>query len=163
GPRWHSVDEVRDGAQERMVALRLPTRFAADLDAHPLHPALLDLATAEVRGSPGTTGDGDGGHQPHLPFLYRRVTVLAPLEAEVVSRIRPRATRPGQLVADVEVIGSGDRVLVAVEGFTMRRVDPAAFDGGADAPAGPREVVGIDPRAGTDVLMALLAARKIGR
>ncbi len=165
GPRWRSVEEVRDGAHDRLVALRLPARFAADLDAHPLHPALLDLATAEVQGSPGTgaggsagDGAGDGAHQPHLPFLYRRITVFAPIEAEVVSRIRPRGTRPGQLVADVDVIGAGDRVLVAVEGFTMRRIDPAALDDRADA-AGPREVVGIDPRVGTDMLMALLSAR----
>lgn len=163
GPRWQSAGEVRDGAHHRLVHLRLPSRFAADLDAHPLHPALLDLATSAVRDSPGAgaTGDPDG---PHLPFLYRRIILFAPLGAELISHIRRQETRAGQIVADVDVIGPDGRVLVAVEGFTMRRIDPAAFgDDRAVAPAPPGEMVGIDPVAGTDMLMTLLSARTPGQ
>jgi acyl carrier protein len=63
-------------------------------------------------------------------------------------------------VADVDVVGPDGRVLVAVEGFTMRRIDPVVFDEGlAAAPVPPREVAGIDPAVGTDMLMTLLSAR----
>jgi len=159
GPRWDSVRMIRDGEQDRLLDLRLPHRFAGDLHAHPLHPALLDLATSAVRGSPGP-GPGDDPEQPYLPFLYRKVTVFAPLQAQIRSHVRRRPSRPGSLVADVDVLGSDDRVLVAIEGFTMRRVDgDAVLGAGAAALTDPGQRPGLDPETGTDLLLTLLASR----
>ncbi|KHL19035.1 UNVERIFIED_CONTAM: hypothetical protein LK11_03935, partial [Mumia flava] len=159
GPRWDSVHEVRDGEHERLVGLRLSAPFAADLDAHPLHPALLDLATSAARGCPGP-GPADDPDEPYVPFHYRSLTVFAPLQAEVVAHVRSQGVRPGHLVADVDVFGTDGRILVAVEGFTMRRVDRDAFADGLDATsADSPEPVGIDPEVGIDMLMTLLASR----
>ncbi|MYW69878.1 type I polyketide synthase [Streptomyces sp. SID8379] len=159
GPRWSSVLEVRDSTHERLLALRLPAQFTGDLRTHPLHPALLDLATSALRGAPGP-GPQDRADETYLPFLYRALTVFAPLQEETTVRIRKKETHHGQLVADVEVIGCDGLVLVAVEGFTMRRTDRTAFgtkleDGQAD----PEDHAGIAPSVGTDILLKLLSSR----
>lgn len=159
GPRWGSVLEVRDSEHERLVELRLPAQFTDDLRTHPLHPALLDLATSALRGCPGP-GPGDRADEAYLPFLYRALTVFAPLQNEIVGHIRRKEIRHGQLVADIDVIGSDGRVLVAVEGFTMRKTDRTAFDAGLDTHgADTQDRVGIDPSVGTDILMSLLSSR----
>ena len=162
GPRWNSVLEVRDGTDERLVELRLPQQFTDDLRTHPLHPALLDTATSALRGSPGA-GPEDRADEAYLPFLYRALTVYAPLQEEIAVHIRRKETRHGQLVADIDVIGSDGLVLVAVEGFTMRKADRTAFgtepDDRKDQEAGREDHAGIDPSVGTDILMSLLSSR----
>ncbi|WP_406859443.1 SDR family oxidoreductase [Streptomyces sp. HUAS MG47] len=162
GPRWDSVLEVRDGADERLVELRLPQRFADDLRTHPLHPALLDMATSALRGCPGP-GPEDRADEAYLPFLYRALTVFAPLQEEIAVHIRRKETRHGQLVADIDVMGSDGRVLVAVEGFTMRKADRTAFGADPDDRIGQeadgQEHAGIDPSVGTGILMRLLSSR----
>lgn len=72
-----------------MLTLRLPEAFHDDLAAHPLHPALLDVATGAAAGVSGR----------HLPVAYRRMTVHrelgAALRAHVVMRSGdPRPTTP---------------------------------------------------------------------
>ncbi|WP_406071880.1 type I polyketide synthase [Streptomyces sp. NBC_01020] len=159
GARWDSVVEVRDSAHERLVELRLPAQFTDDLRTHPLHPALLDLATSALRGCPGP-GPEDRADEAYLPFLYRALTVFAPLQQEVSARVRRKESHHGQLVADIDVIGADGILLVSVEGFTMRRIDRTAFDadhGGHEADT--QDHAGIDPSVGTDILMRLLSAK----
>jgi acyl transferase domain-containing protein/NADP-dependent 3-hydroxy acid dehydrogenase YdfG/acyl carrier protein len=159
GPRWNAIREVRAGAADRLVDVRLPAEFAADLDTHPLHPALLDLATGSAR---------DETEPPHVPFLYRRLAVFAPLPAEFASRVRRLDAPAGTIVADVDVVSPDGHVLVRVEGFTMRQVDPTSFGGepgdshtaDASARVEPRDAArGIDPDVGTEMLLTLLSAR----
>ncbi|MER7169890.1 type I polyketide synthase [Streptomyces mesophilus] len=157
GPRWSSVLEVRDSADERLVELRLPSQFSDDLRTHPLHPALLDVATSALRGSPGP-GPEERADEAYLPFLYRGLTVFAPLQDELAVHIRKKETRPGQLVADIDVIGSDGRVLVAVEGFTMRKADRTALAAELEKQSDDTEDrMGIAPSVGTGILMSLLS------
>ncbi|MGC5004860.1 SDR family oxidoreductase [Streptomyces sp. DT203] len=159
GARWDSVVEVRDSAHERLVELRLPAQFTDDLRTHPLHPALLDLATSALRGCPGP-GPEDRADEAYLPFLYRALTVFAPLREEISAHIRRKEIHHGQLVADIDVIGADGVLLVSIEGFTMRRIDRAAFDADhGDHDADTQDHAGIDPSVGTDILMRLLAAK----
>lgn len=149
GPRWQAVRSLRAAGDERVVEVRLPDAFCADLEVHPLHPALLDLATAAAR---------DDTEASHVPFLYRRMTVFAPLPATFTSHVRRRPAADGLIVADVDLVDPQGRVLVRIEGFTMRQVDPSSF-GDGDAAAPSDGTVGIDPAVGTDLVMALLSAR----
>ena len=151
GPRWQSVRELRTRDDDRLVTLRLPEQFAGDLDTHPLHPALLDLATAAAR---------DDDDPPAVPLLYARMVVLGPLPAEVTSHVRRRSATAELIVADVDVADAHGRVLVSIEGFTMRHHGAASGEIRPAAPvsAGDEPVVGIDPATGTDMLLALLAA-----
>ena len=173
GPRWHAVRARygRDG--ERIVDLELPAAFHSDLPTHAVHPALLDCATAAAR---------DPEDPFHVPFLYRRLVVHAPLPAVLSAHVRRRPAAMGLIVADVDLVDPRGRVLVQVEGFTMRQVDDAAFGhepvgaveirpsaepASAAAPAAPAVAAeapavpdtGIEPEIGCQLLFTLLGAR----
>ena len=152
GPRWQSVRELRARDGDRVVTLRLPDQFTGDLDTHPLHPALLDLATAVAR---------DSDDPPAIPVVYERMVVFGQLPAEVTGHVRRRSGTGGSIVADVDVADAHGRVLVSIAGFTMR---PHGAAVGGVRPAAPKPTtagpaVGIDPATGTDMLLELLSAR----
>ncbi len=170
GPRWQSLRRVHIGAGEALAWLELPERFAADLGDMPLHPALLDVATAIValfqQGSP-------------LPFSYRRLRWVRPLPAKLWSSIRRREDEsPETITADVTLLDEEGRVLVDIEAFTLKRVgevagrldrEGAAAAGAAQAPQvsgmapAARDALlaqaGMSPAEGLEALRRILAAR----
>ncbi|MCK2217011.1 SDR family NAD(P)-dependent oxidoreductase [Actinomadura sp. ATCC 31491] len=115
GPRWRSLREVRLGRDERLARLEAVPEVAAELAALPLHPALLDEATAFVAVA---------GEHSYLPLGYGRLTVHAPLPATVWSHARLRDTGGGEvLAADLTLYDdAGERVL-DISDFVLRRVD----------------------------------------
>jgi phthiocerol/phenolphthiocerol synthesis type-I polyketide synthase E len=157
GPHWANVREIlvrRDGAgTEKLVSLELPAAFTGELSDHPLHPTLLDSAT----GSTPDRGDGF-----HLPFMYRSLTMYAPLPPLLVSHIRRRAAADGMVVADVDLISPEERVAVAVEGFMMRRIQSdymERLERPGLAERSPPPDAGITPETGCQLLLRLLAAQ----
>ncbi|MFG2043710.1 SDR family NAD(P)-dependent oxidoreductase [Dactylosporangium sp. NPDC048998] len=120
GPRWRCL--TGGWADQRAAVLRmdLPERFHADLDAHPLHPALLDVATGAVAGAGGA----------HLPAAYRRVVVYRDLPAAGYARVvrQDDAGDADTLVVDVTLADPDGQVAVEVTGFVLR--PPAAEPGG---------------------------------
>lgn len=172
GPRWRSITAMAVRDSERVIDLQLPAEFHADLESHPVHPALLDCATAAVR---------DADEEFHLPFLYRRMTVHDRLPGTVSAVARRVSSSSGLIVADVDLVDASGRVSVAVEGFTMRRIDAAAFSaqlpGSASAtgmgaaegvPHGEPAVSertgrpGIPPHLGVTMLLDLLGSQTPG-
>ncbi|MER7455825.1 type I polyketide synthase [Micromonospora sp. NPDC126480] len=164
GPRWRGITELLARGEERLVSVRLPAAFEADLDVHPLHPALLDCATGSAR---------DETEPFHVPFLYRRMVVHGWLPAELIAHIHRRKVANGLLVADIDLFDPDGRVLVHIDGFTMRRVDgPSLGDAevGADeaeveadtvapeAGSRPDGAIGIPPAVGVDLVFTLLSA-----
>ncbi|WP_203932557.1 phosphopantetheine-binding protein, partial [Virgisporangium ochraceum] len=167
GPRWNNVAGASmdpDMPGESLFDLALPAAFRGDLDDHHLHPALLDSATSFAR---------DPETDPfHLPFMYRELTVLTALPAELHSHIRRRQdSPPGTIVADVDLVASDGTVVARVRGYTMRAVTDGSFlpqpatTGGPDGvdPAGAdperNGSVGIAPRVGARMLLDLLSVR----
>lgn len=116
GPRWHSVEAVWLGEGHGLARLRLDASFIGDLRDHPLHPALLDLATAflSVCTQPDTGA---------IPFHYRELKLHAPLTAECFSLVSEAA--PGQYnVTIFSAAGDDDApvVLAEVLGFSLRQL-----------------------------------------
>ncbi|GAA0280040.1 hypothetical protein GCM10010302_17240 [Streptomyces polychromogenes] len=143
GPRWESLVEARQSEREGFLALALPGAFHGDLAAHPLHPALLDLATGAVVARTGT----------HLPVAYRRLVVHRDLPAEVrvLTFQREGSGARDTLVVDLVLTGPDGLPAVTVEGFVLR---PA--QGGARRAAEPEEG-GIATREGLAALERVLA------
>ncbi|HSL82628.1 MAG TPA: SDR family NAD(P)-dependent oxidoreductase, partial [Thermoanaerobaculia bacterium] len=107
GPRWRSLRRLRVGEDRLLAELELDPRFGADLDAHVLHPALLDLAAGAVRLAAGGS---------YLPLAYGRVTVRRPLTARCFAQAGlpgPLAGAPETLRCDVSVLDREGLVLVA--------------------------------------------------
>jgi NAD(P)-dependent dehydrogenase (short-subunit alcohol dehydrogenase family) len=154
GPRWQAVHRLTtdpDAPHEKLVELRLPEQFYGDLSRHPLHPSLLDCATAAIR-DPRTDGIC-------IPFGYQSLRLYADLPAEIVSHIRRRPDRPGLLVGDIDLFDSAGALVARIEGFTMRKVGE---DFGADLEnSGSAKAIGIhgiDPDQGGRLLLSLLGS-----
>ena len=124
GPRWDVVDRVQYGPDSAIAWLHLGDAFSSDLDPIGLHPALVDLGT----GFAMELVEGYTGDQLWVPVSYRRITVFDRLPAEVVSIVSARAgssESTGLAIFDVTICDPSGRVLVAVDGFTIKRLDGA--------------------------------------
>jgi acyl transferase domain-containing protein len=152
GPRWDTITRLTlaDAAREYLLDLRLPDAFLADLDRHPLHPAVLDTATSAARDI-GLTGT-------HVPFQYGSLTAYAELPARCHSHVVWRDDKPGLAVADITVYAPDGRIVLVVKEFVMVRTSREDF-----APPAPKAPVlppghGIDPAEGARLFLGLLAA-----
>lgn len=108
------------------MALELAEPFHGDLRAHPLHPALLDVATA---GAPFLIEGNEAGAELYIPASYGSVRAVAPLGPSLLSHIRYRGgERRGMAIFDVTLFDPEGRVAVSIDEFVMVRVaDPDAF------------------------------------
>jgi acyl transferase domain-containing protein/thioesterase domain-containing protein/acyl carrier protein len=122
GERWGSVNRIDFGEREALATIELPPRFAEDLKAFPLHPALMDMATG---GAQSLIPGFEAARDFFVPAFYGRVRVHAPLTAMLTSHVRWRADESGgeDLASfDVTVRDAQGRVAVEINDFTMIRV-----------------------------------------
>ncbi len=124
GPRWQNLEQVRFGTEEAVLELALRAPFHADLGVFPYHPAVLDMATGAAQALiPGFRADADF----FVPFGYDRVRVSSPVTGKATSHVRLRPeTSSGVAAFDVRVYDESGKELIAVDGFTMKRVDASA-------------------------------------
>jgi phthiocerol/phenolphthiocerol synthesis type-I polyketide synthase E len=148
GPRWTLLDDLRGNPGEVLARLVLPEQFRGDLSTHPMHPAVMDVASQLL-------GDVADGVQ-RAPFRYRRVVWCAPLTADVTvySRFTDTDRQPRPTDFDVHDTASG-ALLVRVEGFTIRDVRTGALSAAATPAAAPTGL--LSPADGADAFLALLA------
>ena len=138
GPRWRVLTEYRLGEDEGLARLALPAAARGDLaEGWVLHPALMDIATgwamALIHGWQENT--------LWVPVSYQRLTVHAPLPAEIVSWVRNgdrNRAEDGFARFDVTLATPAGEVLVEVLGLTLRRL-PAGLD--LSAPPAPEMLV----------------------
>ncbi|MET8002854.1 type I polyketide synthase [Nonomuraea glycinis] len=172
GPHWNSLRAVQLGQNEQLARLEAGPDVAAELDRLPLHPALLDEATAYIAVS---------GEHSYLPLGYGRVTVHAPLPARLWSHARHRDTGGGEvLAADLTLYDDAGEAVVTITDFVLRRIDKQAVTKtvGEGARQGAEEAAvneesatagvaldldgakrGIAPADGAEAFRRLLAAR----
>ncbi len=124
GPRWGNIESVHKGQGESLIHLKLDANFASDLPTLEFHPAVMDMATGAAQHLiPGF----DGGSDFFVPFAYERIRIFAPVESECVSHVRLSPSGVGEIaVFDVTVADLSGRVLVDIEGFTMKRAKRSA-------------------------------------
>ncbi len=148
GPRWQSLRRADLGDGEALVTLELPAEFASEVEALPLHPALLDVATA-FGGSILTAGNA-------LPQSYRRVAVHGPLPSHLLAHVRAGGKPDpdaATVVMDITLMDERGGVRVEVEGFTMKRTAERTREA---APAG-RGAAWIHPTEGVEAFRRALS------
>lgn len=153
GPRWDNLKRIGIGQREALLELELDERFSADLEAWPLHPALVDIAMA--------------GAQALVPWLDRATQLLVPLSIGTVrihgdlpravsSRVRYREdlSTPGDVaVFDAALCDATGRVLVEVLELSLlavRETQRLAVPPVAPSPRG-REVAPANPLLGLTI------------
>ncbi|MEU9417335.1 SDR family NAD(P)-dependent oxidoreductase [Streptomyces sp. NPDC048272] len=154
GPRWDCLDGIHRGDAQALLTLRLPEAFHGDLSAHPLHPALLDVATGAAAGLSGR----------HLPVAYRRVIVHRDLGDALRAHVVMRSGDPAgddTLVADVFLTAPDGSPLTSVEGFVLRAVTAPAGVDRPGAPGRPGDTGGIATGRGLLALERILANRHL--
>ncbi len=165
GARWSNIRTLDYGEGEALATLKLPADFVDELATYPLHPALLDVATACAQELiPGF----DGTRDFYIPVSYGRVRLWAPLEGACVSHIRLQNAEEGSETAvyDVTVMAADGRVLVDIADFTMMKVRDRVRVGHEHdvAPAVPLQMrAAITPDEGLDAFRRLLAAGVSGQ
>jgi NAD(P)-dependent dehydrogenase (short-subunit alcohol dehydrogenase family) len=144
GPRFGCLRAVGYGDGEALAEVELPEAFAADLARHPLHPALVEMATS--CGLP-LVPDFNPVLDFYLPEAYGRVRVWQALPARFACHVRHRKLSDDEhgAVFDATLLDDEGRELAALEGIAFRRVeDPASWlraageaapDEGAELPA----------------------------
>jgi phthiocerol/phenolphthiocerol synthesis type-I polyketide synthase E len=130
GPRWDTVSQTWGVDGERLARIELPDKFHEDFSAHPMHPAIVDVAT-------GVLSDIEPAKH-YAPFLYRRVAVYGPLTGDVTvhTRITSGERRPRPTDMDLYDTDTG-QLVVRVEGFTQREVAPGLFGNRATTTSAP--------------------------
>ncbi|MGH9138270.1 MAG: type I polyketide synthase [Acidimicrobiales bacterium] len=132
GPRWDVVERVQRGDNTAIAWLRLGDEFAGDPDTVGLHPGMADLGT----GFAMSLIDGYTGEQLWVPLSYGTVRVFGRLGARAVARATVStgsSQASGFAAFDVELGDPDGRVVAAVEGFTIKRLD-GPLDVGAGQP-----------------------------
>ncbi|MEU8110193.1 SDR family NAD(P)-dependent oxidoreductase [Nonomuraea muscovyensis] len=118
GPRWSSLRAVHHGAGEQLARLEAGPDVTTELDRLPLHPALLDEATAYIAVT---------GEHSYLPLGYGRLTLHAPLPARLWSHARPRDTGGDEILAtDLTLYDDAGHRVVTISDFVLRRIDKQA-------------------------------------
>jgi acyl transferase domain-containing protein/acyl carrier protein len=123
GPRWASLKEMRFGRRQALLVLEMPAPFVEELAEHPLHPALLDMATGEL------VTQFDDCADLFVPFSYGSIRAYRPLEPLLYCHVRHQQESLGEAPVaafDVTIANERGEVLVDVSEFLMRRVERAA-------------------------------------
>lgn len=128
GARWQVLRSITFGRGEAIAKLALSEAFVSDLDqGYRLHPALLDIAT-------GYAMDLIDGYDPAdglwVPMTYGKMRVHGALPATIWSRVRLDTSKglgPGYATFDVTISDEHGRVLIEVQGFTVKQL-PAGTD-----------------------------------
>jgi polyketide synthase PksJ len=154
--RWDCLEALYLGDGEWVARLELPERFAADLDLHNLHPAMLDVATSCHFSSMPQYQD------TYLPYSYGELVVLAPFTRTLHVWGRPSPRQPedaSRLSFDFVLYDADARPVLLLRDYTLTRVGNA----GADAARGRKaqaavatKVDAILPDEGKEVFARLL-------
>lgn len=119
GPRWRSLRMLRFGEDEALARLQLPSEFVEDLNLHPLHPALLDMAI-------GCGWDlipaFRNAQASWLPAGIERLEILAPLVADLCAHVRLLEADDQSARFAVIVTNEAGEVLLRLHGLRVIRV-----------------------------------------
>ena len=129
GPRWFNINKVTIKGSTAFLALEIDESFASDMDSFRMHPSLLDMATAPTI-APMLVQGMEWSGELYLPFSYDRLVWHYPLTRNVFSVVR---NVPGEkdtnetIVQDISIYDTEGKLLVEVQGFTLRRVHEGAL------------------------------------
>jgi aryl carrier-like protein len=121
GPRWQCSRRVVAGDGAGVLEIELAEEFRGDLERYFIHPTILD-----VGASIGTLLAGEA----FLPLAYRRIRYRQRFPARVFTYFRrtDEDLSPRDIIHfDLLLLDEDGRELMAIEGFTMKRIVPSMW------------------------------------
>ncbi|MEA1922932.1 MAG: amino acid adenylation domain-containing protein, partial [Pseudomonadota bacterium] len=120
GRRWDFPVTAYFGDQEALAFMELPADLHYDFKQHPLHPALLDRATAFMLADIENAWD-------FMPFQFGIVNIYAPLTPGIISYSRrlKEENSSGRLLFDITIMSSEGDILLEIKRYTMLKVAEA--------------------------------------
>ena len=117
GRRWDFPVKAGFGQNEALAFMELPADLNSDLKFKPLHPALLDRATAFM------LADFENGCD-FMPFQFGSVDIYAPLTPGIISysRYLPAESSAERLVFDITIMAPDGRILIEIKRYCLRKV-----------------------------------------
>jgi len=125
GPRWKVLQSQALGHGEGVADLALPDAVQGDLPrGFDLHPALMDIAT----GWAMALIPGYEARHLWVPVAYQSLRHYRALPARITSVVRLAEAKADSPFArfDVTLCDAEGNVCVAIEGFSIRRIDAGA-------------------------------------
>jgi len=120
GARWSTLRNASFGEGMAVGELELQPEFVSDLAETPLHPALVDIATAFAL--PLVSGY-ETANTFYVPLSYKQVIIYRDLEPSIRSVVRCKDTHNSDTVIfDVTLVSRFGDVLVEIEEFVMKRL-----------------------------------------
>ncbi len=170
GPRWEVLKKVSYGHNEACVDLQVDDRYREELQTLPLHPAVLDMATA---GAQVIIPEYHAQDELYVPVAYGRLRFSGQFRQQMFSHVVYKPTLDSDEHShdiarfDIRVCDAEGAVLLEVEDFTMQRIaDVAALKRAVNNastevnPALQRTLeLGIDADEGKTALMTILGQR----
>ncbi len=117
GPRFKNMKKIYMGVNEALAYLELPEVYAGDLKDYLLHPALMDSAVNMANHS---IGNG-----LYLPLSFKKIKIWGTTPAVIYSYLRMRSVdveNPETAAFDITILDEAGKVLVEIEGFTIKKV-----------------------------------------
>lgn len=114
--RWRSTKSLYTGNNEWLAFLQLPKNFYDDLSNFPLHPAMIDVATAFCVKCIT--------NEFYLPFYYRKITILTQeLPTSIYSYAKMKESPQGEvIILDILITDKEGNPVIDIEGFTLKKV-----------------------------------------
>lgn len=123
GPRFKNMKKIYMGVNEALAYLELPEIYTGDLKEYLLHPALMDSAVNMANHS---IGNG-----LYLPLSFKKIKIWGNTPAGIYSYLRKRSVdveNPETAVFDITILNEAGKVLVEIEGFTIKKVHRAELN-----------------------------------
>jgi len=124
GDRWRCMNAIYFGKKEAVVEMEIADQYVDELTYYVLHPAIMDMATGTAQS---LNPDYDPVKDLYIPISYSDITVYKPLTKKMYSHVVYSAAE-GQgsqtSIFDVVITNEAGEVLVVVNQFIMKRVDP---------------------------------------
>jgi len=128
GERWRCINTIYFGKKEAVVELHIADKYIDELADYILHPAIMDMATGTAQS---LNPDYDPVNDLYIPISYSHITVYKRLAQKMYSHVVYSAAE-GQgsqtSIFDVVITNDKGEVLVMVNQFIMKRVDPVVLD-----------------------------------
>ncbi|MBX3596784.1 MAG: amino acid adenylation domain-containing protein [Rhizobiaceae bacterium] len=123
GPRWANVGEVQVAQDQVIAKFRLPDGFRNDLERHPLHPAMLDMAATIGMAAVPLNGN------VYAPMSIGRMQVFGPLPSEIFAHATKISGEPDRYASfNVIITDNQGRPLVKLDDLAMRAIAPGGFE-----------------------------------